>query len=122
MNLLSIINAPDCYFGKIDGAKSKTFQELHQSMAAAFEFPDYYGHNFDALWDCMTDLEWLGRQNYALIISNFSDLLIDEKAGERDNLMLFFEEIVNDWASVPIEDEFREKAGFVVVIEPIIVN
>jgi RNAse (barnase) inhibitor barstar len=118
MNFLEIINAPDCYFGKIDGYKCKNFKDLHQSVAAAFEFPDYYGHNFNALWDCMTDLDWLNRHNYALVISNFSDLLIDEKAEERDNLMLFFEDVANDWASVPIEDEFRKKAGFVVVIEP----
>ena len=30
---------------------------LHQALAAALAFPDYYGSNLDALYDCLTDLE-----------------------------------------------------------------
>ena len=29
------------------------------AMAKPFQFPDYYGRNWDALTDCLTDLEWL---------------------------------------------------------------
>jgi RNAse (barnase) inhibitor barstar len=120
MNFLTMLNALDCYIGKIDGSKAKNYKDFFQSMAAAFEFPDYFGHNMNALWDCMTDLDWLDRRNYALVITNFSDLLKDEKSGERDSIMTFLEEIINDWAGVPNyegEDEFRNKASFVVVIE-----
>ena len=28
---------------------------LLTSMAKACDFPDYFGHNWDALWDCLTD-------------------------------------------------------------------
>ena len=27
--------------------------ELHQRIKVAFDFPDYYGENWDALWDCL---------------------------------------------------------------------
>ena len=30
---------------------------LLTSMAKACDFPDYFGHNWDALWDCLTDSE-----------------------------------------------------------------
>lgn len=30
--------------------------ELHRDLAAALHFPDYYGHNLDALNDCMRDV------------------------------------------------------------------
>lgn len=32
-------------------------KELHARIAAALDFPDWYGHNLDALMDCLTDLE-----------------------------------------------------------------
>ena len=32
-------------------------KELHTRIAAGLDFPDWYGHNLDALMDCLTDLE-----------------------------------------------------------------
>ena len=32
-------------------------KELHVRIADALDFPDWYGHNLDALMDCLTDLE-----------------------------------------------------------------
>ncbi len=29
--------------------------EIHKVLKEQFEFPDYYGENLDALWDCMRD-------------------------------------------------------------------
>lgn len=34
-----------------------TIAELHGLLQYAFRFPAYYGRNFDALWDCLGDLE-----------------------------------------------------------------
>ena len=32
-------------------------KELHARIADTLCFPDWYGHNLDALMDCLTDLE-----------------------------------------------------------------
>ena len=32
-------------------------KELHARIADALSFPDWYGHNLDALMDCLTDLD-----------------------------------------------------------------
>ena len=32
--------------------------DFHDIIAEALDFPDYYGCNLDALWDCLTDLAW----------------------------------------------------------------
>lgn len=29
---------------------------LHRRIREAFGFPDYYGENWDAMWDCLTDV------------------------------------------------------------------
>lgn len=31
-------------------------QVMHDTLAAAFELPDYYGRNLDALYDCLTEI------------------------------------------------------------------
>ena len=31
-------------------------KELHRKLAHFLEFPDWYGHNLDALFDCLTEL------------------------------------------------------------------
>lgn len=33
-----------------------TPQDAHRALKEALGFPDYYGHNLDALHDCLTDL------------------------------------------------------------------
>ncbi len=40
----------DC--GPVQGPES-----LHDALACALEFPEYYGKNLDALYDCLTDVE-----------------------------------------------------------------
>lgn len=32
-------------------------EELHEYLMEMFDFPDYYGKNLDALYDCLTDID-----------------------------------------------------------------
>ncbi|WP_211357244.1 barstar family protein [Nocardioides rubriscoriae] len=43
-------------FAHVDGAHVATAPELHDALAAALGFPDWYGRNLDALHDCLGDL------------------------------------------------------------------
>ena len=40
----------------LDGAVLAAKEALHQTLAQALAFPDWYGGNLDALFDCLTDL------------------------------------------------------------------
>ncbi|QFU92831.1 Barstar (barnase inhibitor) [Amycolatopsis sp. YIM 10] len=37
------------------------------AIAAALDFPDWFGRNLDALYDCLTDLSWLPAGEHVLI-------------------------------------------------------
>lgn len=37
-------------------------------LAAALQFPAWFGHNWDALADCLTDLSWLPAERYAITL------------------------------------------------------
>ena len=41
----------------LDLREINTIAELHGLLQDAFHFPAYYGRNFDALWDCLGDLD-----------------------------------------------------------------
>lgn len=40
----------------LDGEIIKDKEMLHDTLAEALEFPDWYGRNLDALHDCLTDI------------------------------------------------------------------
>ena len=50
----------------MDFSKVKYYIEIHEVIKRDLDFPDYYGGNTDALWDCLTDM--LGDPSYIKII------------------------------------------------------
>jgi len=42
--------------GHVDGWTHQGGREVLTAIGEALGFPDYYGRNLDALWDCLTDL------------------------------------------------------------------
>lgn len=41
---------------QLDFRHVQTYGEVHKIIRAAMDFPDYYGENWDAFWDCLTDM------------------------------------------------------------------
>ena len=39
----------------VDVTSVSTARELHAVLARHLAFPGYYGHNWDAFWDCIND-------------------------------------------------------------------
>ncbi|MBE6886858.1 MAG: hypothetical protein E7484_00380 [Ruminococcaceae bacterium] len=40
----------------LDFSKCKYWQEVHLLLKEKFGLPEYYGENWDALWDCLRDI------------------------------------------------------------------
>jgi RNAse (barnase) inhibitor barstar len=60
----------------IRGAKSRSCDDLFNECGAALQFPNYFGENWDALFECLTDLEWLPGDAYTLVVTD-SHVLLD---------------------------------------------
>lgn len=46
---------------RVDVGAASSREELHRLLAAAFQFPDYCGHNWDAFDECIRDVELAAR-------------------------------------------------------------
>ena len=57
------------------GEKCRSVQGLFAELAEALQFPDYFGHNWDALEECLTDFEWLPAKGYVLLFTNAESVL-----------------------------------------------
>lgn len=62
----------------IDGASVGGMEQLHGRFYAAFDFPDCYGENLDALHDCLTDIG-----NYNAVIRITNDSALEQSLGEK---------------------------------------
>jgi RNAse (barnase) inhibitor barstar len=49
-------------------------EEFLERMAAALGFPKWFGGNWDALEDCLSDLSWRDAPGWVLIFRNFDGL------------------------------------------------
>ncbi|MEN6371079.1 MAG: barstar family protein [Armatimonadota bacterium] len=59
----------------LEGKSMRTKDELFDELTEKLKFPDYFGRNFDALDDCITDLAWLEFDSIVLVIKDSKDVL-----------------------------------------------
>lgn len=93
----------------LDGEKLKNKEQLLRALKEGLCFPDYFGFNWDALQDCITDLSWLqGIIKVNVVIKNSSKLLNDEEASSlqvfldiMDYAVLFWNGDVEDSLPLP---------------------
>lgn len=48
--------------------------EVLARFAEALRFPAWFGHNWDALLDCLADLGWLGAPGYVVVVRGLAEL------------------------------------------------
>lgn len=54
--------------------KHSTLEDFLRQLGSELKFPAWFGANFDALFDCLTDREWQPAKGLVLLISGMSRL------------------------------------------------
>jgi len=82
---------------RIRGRKARTTTGLFDEMAAALQFPSYFGENWNALDECLNDLEWLPGDAYLLVFERAPELLALEAPAELQSLFLVLARASEEW-------------------------
>ncbi|MGI9104312.1 MAG: barstar family protein [Terriglobales bacterium] len=91
----------------VRGTKMRRVSDLYDEFAAALQFPEYFGENWDALEDCLTDLEWLPATGYVLFVSNALDVLGDEPDKQFEIFISVMFTVCEEWARATIPKPFH---------------
>jgi hypothetical protein len=84
------------------GPKMRTVDALFDEVGAALQFPYYFGENWPALDDCITDLEWVPpRAGYVLVLAE-AEMVLDDERDALNVLRRVLTNAVTEWAK-PVE-------------------
>lgn len=78
-------------FFHLDGKNIERKEQLLNHVATVLQFPNHFGSNWDALEECLTDLEWVDGDGYLIYFDHIDGLL----AAHPDQFATFVE-IVRD--------------------------
>lgn len=81
----------------VQGKKCGTSSNLFDEFAQALAFPDYFGHNWDALEECLADLEWLPAKGYIILIADAQAVLPDDEE-EYETLLEVLDDAGEAWS------------------------
>lgn len=71
-------------------------REMLDAIARAMRFPDWFGHNWDALLDCLADLGWQPADGYVVILGH-CDHIHGTAETEFVQTLQVFEAAANEW-------------------------
>lgn len=62
----------------LDGTELRTRETFLDACEQAFHLPHWFGRNWDALWDCLTDLSWAPAPGYLVIYDRWRELAVSD--------------------------------------------
>lgn len=98
---------------RLRGQKMRTVPALFDEFGAALQFPYYFGENWDAFDECLTDLDWLGYEvpGYVLFVTSASQVLTDSPTDDWARLLAFADKAGKEWATPVAEGEWWDRPG-----------
>lgn len=81
----------------VRGKKCSTVKDLFNEISAALQFPYYFGENWDALDECITDLEWIPGNGYLLFIPD-ADMVLTNSGRDFQIFVDVLQNAGKEWA------------------------
>jgi len=89
--------AIDAHLVEIQGDEIQSWDEYLDKIEIAFQFPNKWRVNISGYCDWMTDLDWLGKKSYILIIHDYSKFLMQDLECKKMIMEIFNDEILPWW-------------------------
>jgi len=95
---------------RIRGEKSRSAADLFDEFQMALEFPTYFGHNWDAFSDCITDLSWLqAGAGIVLLVTEPGEVLREPGNAELSRLVRLLDAAANEWGRSVSEGQWWDR-------------
>ncbi len=91
----------------LDSTKCKTRLMFFKEIANSLKFPDYFGHNWDALEECLSDLDWIANNGWVLVFLN-ADKLLNEKTRDFKILIKLLDGVGREWSQLRCYDQLHK--------------
>ncbi|QHA09924.1 hypothetical protein GQF42_31095 [Streptomyces broussonetiae] len=98
----------------MQGEEMRDTDGVFTEFYEALRLPDHFGWNWNALRDCLSDLQWIHAAHFLLVIEK-ADAVLSEAPEERDILWRAMNDTVKFWAGKP-ELPGQQKTTFDVVL------
>jgi Barstar (barnase inhibitor) len=89
-------NYPGLVTRILRGSKSRTVESFFDEVGAALQFPYYFGENWPAFAECLTDLGWLPGDAYLLLIQQ-ANFLLREAPEDFGTLIRILDRASREW-------------------------
>jgi RNAse (barnase) inhibitor barstar len=98
---------------RLDGAELHDENDVFAAFYRAFQFPEWFGWNWDALSDCLRDLQWSPADRFLVVVDR-ADQALTIDAEERRLLIRVLRRAAQSWAS-PMNDRRPAPIAFKVI-------
>lgn len=89
----------------IEGLHCSTVEEMFKEFANKCSFPDYFGHNWMALHECLSDIpDWIKANGYIIVVLNGTEFLSQDK-----KFMTSFEDTIRQVGNILSEPTPEEQ-------------
>ena len=99
---LDIFAAKGYLISLLDGAEISSEEELLKHLAQAMKFPDYFGNNWNALEECLSDLDWLPAKGYVIQFAN-ADIFIKTHSSDFKVFVQIIESVKSYWNAINVD-------------------
>lgn len=83
-------------FYHLEGQDIRDKDQFLKETALALRFPEYFGNNWDALADCLTDMSWHETDGFVILYDHF-DLLAEHSPRDFEMALDIFRESAEFW-------------------------
>jgi len=95
----TVLSGPAGFAARVaDGRRCRTKHGLLGELARVLEYPSAAPPNWDALEECLADLEWLPASGYVIGVSHAEELL-SESPGDYETFLSIVDDVGKEWSS-----------------------